>query len=118
MRWRSHGAAGNVDRRLAAFILITAIAGIQLAVWINVHLLKSTGDSHGAGGSAAANLYISLVFVCILSVVAISMLKDALVATVMTQVGRRGGSPIFWRVSICRRSFTFGWPTPRSVCGF
>ena len=75
---RSHGAAGNVDRRLAAFILITAIGGIQLAVWINIHLFKGSGDSHGAGGSAAANLYISLVFVCILSVVSIWMLKDAL----------------------------------------
>jgi uncharacterized membrane protein YfcA len=75
---RSHGAAGNVDRRLAAFLLVTAVAGIQLAVWINVHLFKGSGDGHGAGGSAAANLYISLVFVLILSVVAISMLRDAL----------------------------------------
>jgi len=75
---RSHGAAGNVDRRLAAFLLATAIAGIQLAVWINVHLFKGSGDSHGAGGSAAANLYISLVFAVILSVVAVSMLKDSL----------------------------------------
>jgi len=75
---RSHGAAGNVDRRLAVFLLGTAIAGIQLAVWINVHLFKGSGDSHGAGGSAAANLYISLVFVVILSVVGISMLRDAL----------------------------------------
>jgi len=75
---RSHGAAGNVDRRLAAFLLVTAIVGIQLAVWINVHLFKGSGDGHGAGGSAAANLYISLVFVLILSVVAISMLRDAL----------------------------------------
>jgi uncharacterized membrane protein YfcA len=75
---RSHGAAGNVDRRLAAFLLATAIAGIQIAVWINVHLFKGSGDSHGAGGSAAANLYISMVFVLILSVVAISMLCDAL----------------------------------------
>lgn len=75
---RSHGAAGNVDRRLAAFLLITAIAGIQLAVWINVHLFRGSGDSHGTGGSAAANLYISLVFVLILSAVAISMLRDSL----------------------------------------
>ncbi|MCG6949500.1 MAG: sulfite exporter TauE/SafE family protein, partial [Acidobacteria bacterium] len=52
--------------------------GIQLAVWINVHLFKGSGDSHGAGGSAAANLYISLVFVFILSFVAISMLRDSI----------------------------------------
>ena len=75
---RSHGAAGNVDRRLAGFLLATAIAGIQLAVWINVHLFKGSGDSHGAGGSAGANLYISLVFVLILSVVAVSMLRDSI----------------------------------------
>ena len=35
-------------------LLVTAIAGIQLAVWINVHLFKGSGDGHGAGGSAAA----------------------------------------------------------------
>ena len=75
---RKHGEAGNVDKKLAAFLLATAIAGIQIAVFINVHLLKGGGDGHGAGGSAGANLYISLVFVSILSVVAVSMLKDAL----------------------------------------
>ncbi len=75
---RKHGEAGNVDKKLAVFMLATAIVGIQVAVFINVHLLKGSGDSHGAGGSAGANLYISLVFVSILSVVAISMLKDAL----------------------------------------
>ncbi|MGD8441130.1 MAG: sulfite exporter TauE/SafE family protein [Holophagae bacterium] len=75
---RKHGEAGNVDKKLAAYILATAIAGIQLAVFINIHLFKGGGDGHGAGGSAGANLYISLVFVTILSVVAISMLKDAL----------------------------------------
>ena len=70
---RSHGAAGNVDKRLAAFLLATAIAGIQLAVWINVHLFKGSGDGHGAAGSAGANLYISMVFVLILSVLAVGV---------------------------------------------
>ena len=75
---RKHGEAGNVDKKLAAFLLATAVAGIQLAVFINIHLFKGGGDGHGAGGSAGANLYISVVFVTILSVVAISMLKDAM----------------------------------------
>ena len=75
---RKHGEAGNVDKKLAAYILATAIAGIQLAVFINILLFKGGGDGHGAGGSASANLYISLVFVTILSVVAVTMLKDVL----------------------------------------
>jgi len=75
---RKHAAAGNVDKKLAGFMLITAIIGIQIAVGINSFLFKEGGGGHGAGGSAGANLYISLVFACILSVVSISMLKDIL----------------------------------------
>ena len=75
---KKHGEAGNVDKKLAAFLLITAVAGIQLAVLINSLLFKGGGDSHGPGSGAGANLYISLVFVCILSFVALSMLRDAL----------------------------------------
>jgi uncharacterized membrane protein YfcA len=77
---KKHGEYGNVDKRLAAFLLVTAFAGIRLAVWINSLLFEGGGDSHGSGGSAAADLYISLVFICILSVVAISMLRDALMS--------------------------------------
>jgi len=73
---RKHAAAGNVDKKLAAYMLITAIIGIQIAVTINSYLFKGGGDSHGAGGSAGANLYISLVFATILSAVALSMLRD------------------------------------------
>ncbi|MFH1138881.1 MAG: sulfite exporter TauE/SafE family protein [Pseudomonadota bacterium] len=76
---RKHGEAGNVDKKLAAFLLITAVMGIQFAVWINSLLFKGQGgDGHGAGGGAGADLYISLVFVCILSFVALSMLRDAM----------------------------------------
>jgi len=74
---RKHGEAGNVDKRLAACVLITAVAGIQLAVWINSFLFKG-GSGHGAPQGAGANLYISLVFVFILLAVAISMLRDVL----------------------------------------
>jgi uncharacterized membrane protein YfcA len=75
---KKHGEYGNVDKRLAAYLLVTAFIGIRLAVWINSFLFEGAGDGHGGGGSAAADLYISMVFICILAVVAISMLRDAL----------------------------------------
>ncbi|UCF91036.1 MAG: sulfite exporter TauE/SafE family protein [Desulfobacterales bacterium] len=75
---RKHAAAGNVDKKLAAFLLITAIFGIQIAVAINSYLFKEGGDGHGAAKSAGANLYISLVFAFILSFVALSMLRDVI----------------------------------------
>jgi uncharacterized membrane protein YfcA len=75
---KKHAAAGNVDKKLAAYMLVTAIIGIQIAVAINSYLFKSGGGGHGAGDSPGANLYISLVFAFILSAVAISMLRDTL----------------------------------------
>jgi uncharacterized membrane protein YfcA len=74
---RKHAAAGNVDKKLAAFMLGTALIGIQIAVEINSYLFHGGGGGHGAGESAGANLYISLVFASILSVVAVCMLRDA-----------------------------------------
>ncbi len=75
---RQHGELGNVDRRLGVFLIITAFIGIRGAVWINTVLFEGGADSHGAGADAASNLYISLVFVSILTAVAVSMLRDAL----------------------------------------
>lgn len=75
---KAHSQMGHVDRKLAIFMLLTALVGIRLAVWINSSLFKSDMDSHGGGGGAAADLYISLVFVCILSIVALTILHDAL----------------------------------------
>jgi len=75
---RKHGEAGNVDKKLAAFLLVTAVIGIQIAVWINSRLFEGGGGGHGEGGGAGANLYISLVFALVLSVVAVSLLRDAL----------------------------------------
>jgi uncharacterized membrane protein YfcA len=73
---RSHGKLGHVDCKLGIFMLVTAVIGILIAVWISTSLFGS-GDSHNAQG-AAANLYISLVFIIILSFVSVSMLRDAL----------------------------------------
>ncbi|MGW8265813.1 MAG: sulfite exporter TauE/SafE family protein [Longimicrobiales bacterium] len=76
---RRHGEMGNVDKRLSLYMVITSFIGIRIAVWINTALFKMEGDSHGAStGAGASDLYISAVFVCILSVVAISMLRDVL----------------------------------------
>jgi uncharacterized membrane protein YfcA len=75
---RKHSELGNVDKRLGAYLIVTSFIGIQIAVWINSALFEGGADSHGAGGSAAADLYISAVFICILSLVAISMLRDAM----------------------------------------
>jgi len=75
---RKHGEMGNVDRKLGLFLVITSFAGIRLAVWITSLLFEGAGSGHGEGKGAGANLYISLVFVCVLSLVAISMLRDAL----------------------------------------
>lgn len=73
---KKHAAAGNVDKKLAAFMLGTALIGVQIAVWINSFLFKGGGDGHGADKGAGANLYISLVFAAILTAVAVSMLRD------------------------------------------
>jgi uncharacterized protein len=74
---RKHSELGNVDKRLGAYLIVTSFIGIQIAVWINSTLFEGA-DGHGSGGSAAADLYISAVFICILSLVAISMLRDAM----------------------------------------
>ncbi len=74
---RKHGEMGNVDRKLGVFLVLTSFVGIRIAVWINSTLF-AMGDSHGETKGAAANLYISVVFVGILSLVALSMLRDIL----------------------------------------
>ena len=74
-----HGEMGNVDKRLSLYMVATSFIGIRIAVWINSTLFRMEGDSHGAGGgSAASDLYISAVFIGILSLVALSMLRDVL----------------------------------------
>jgi uncharacterized membrane protein YfcA len=75
---RKHAELGNVDHRLGAYLIVTSFLGIRIAVWINSMLFKGGSGDHGAGGSAGSNLYISLVFAGVLSLVAVSMLRDAL----------------------------------------
>lgn len=73
---RKHSELGNVDKKLAFFMLLTAFVGIRLAVWVMKLLFNVQGDSHGLGAGAGADLYISIVFAAVLSVVSISMLRD------------------------------------------
>lgn len=74
---KKHGELGNVDKRLSIYMVATAFIGIGIAVYINSFLFKS---SKGSTGTAASDLYISVVFVLILSIVAITMLNDAIKA--------------------------------------
>lgn len=74
---KRHGELGNVDKKLGVFLVLTSFVGIRIAVWINSYLFR-LGESRGEDKAAAANLYISLVFVSILLVVALSMLRDVL----------------------------------------
>jgi uncharacterized membrane protein YfcA len=75
---RKHRELGNVDRRLGAFLVLTSFVGIRLAVWINSALFEGGVDSHGVDSGAASDLYISAVFIGLLTIVAISMLWDSL----------------------------------------
>lgn len=72
---RKHAELGNVDKKLSIFMLITAAIGIRLAVWL-MKLVSGGGDGHESG--VGADLYISIVFVVVLSMVSLSMLKDIL----------------------------------------
>lgn len=74
---RKHSQMGNVDKRLAMFMLATALVGIRLAVWIN-NLLFESGGGHGESKSAASDLYISAIFISVLTFVSLTMLRDAL----------------------------------------
>ena len=73
---KKHGEMGNVDKKLSFFMMITSFVGIRLAVVVMKSLFAGNGDSHSPAGGAGANLYISLVFGVVLSLVALSMLKD------------------------------------------
>lgn len=75
---KKHGEMGNVDRKLSFFMLITAFAGIRIAVVVMKALFTEGGDSHAVERGAGANLYISLVFALVLSLVGLSMLSDIL----------------------------------------
>jgi len=85
---RRHEELGHVDKKLGLYMLITALIGIRVAVWFNETLFHLKEDGHGAGsGSAAGDLYISSIFVFVLSIVSISILRDTI------RTGEKGEGP-------------------------
>lgn len=100
---RRHAGLGNVDKKLAVLLLATALAGVQLAVWINSRLFKSAAGGHGhvegTGGDALSNLYISLVFIGVLSVVGAFLLRDAL----RSRDAKEGNGPSMWMANLLSR---------------
>ena len=72
---KRHSELGNVDKKLSIFMLITAALGIRLAVMIMKLLFEGNGG-HTEKTGAGADLYISLVFVIVLTLVSLSMLRD------------------------------------------
>lgn len=77
---KKHGEMGHVDKKLAIFLLITALVGIKLAVWANGYFF------HKLGGSGSS-LYVSAFFVITLTLIGGSMLKDALSTLKGTSIG-------------------------------
>lgn len=72
---KKHRELGNVDNKLTFFMLITSVVGMQIAVWI-MKVLFAQGSHGGSATSAAADLYISSIFVVFLSIISYSMLAD------------------------------------------
>jgi len=72
---KKHGEMGHVDKKLGYFMLITATIGIRIAVEINQMFaeMDKVGENKFSG-----DLYISLLFVVVLSIISIPMLIDAI----------------------------------------
>ena len=66
---RSHGELGHVDKKLAIMMVIGLLAGVQAAVKVNSHIFESMGK-------AASNLYISAIFIIVLTAITIVILRD------------------------------------------
>ncbi len=70
-----HRELGHVDRKLGIYMLFSALIGTGLAVWLNTRFYASQATS--VTGTAASDLYISVVYVGVLGIVSLGMLKDA-----------------------------------------
>lgn len=66
---RKHSKMGNVDTRLGIFMVVFLLLGVKLAVFLNEYIFETLGK-------AGSNLYISLVFVVLLSGLSIFILRD------------------------------------------
>jgi uncharacterized membrane protein YfcA len=77
---KKHGELGSVDKKLAIFLLISALVGIKLAVMANGFFFHKLGAS-------GSSLYVSAFFVLSLTLIGGSMLKDALTSLKGTAIG-------------------------------
>jgi hypothetical protein len=66
---RKHSKMGNVDAKLGVFMVIFLMLGVKLAVFLNKYILGTLGES-------GSNLYISIVFVVLLTGLALFMIQD------------------------------------------
>ncbi|MFC1512886.1 sulfite exporter TauE/SafE family protein [Thermodesulfobacteriota bacterium] len=62
---------GQVDLKLAAVMAVTAVMGVQIGIQIQKYILNHWGN-------AGSNLYVSVVFVCVLVIVGGYVLMDAI----------------------------------------
>lgn len=68
---KKHNEMGNVDKKLGFFMFFALFAGVNAAVSVNKKILLKSG-------AAGSDLYISLMFIFILSAVSIFMLRDVI----------------------------------------
>ncbi|MFZ5595722.1 MAG: sulfite exporter TauE/SafE family protein [Bacillota bacterium] len=66
---KKHGEFGNVDKKMGLVMFLALFAGVQVAVMMNKGVLHKLGE-------AGSNLYISIMFVLILSWVTVFMYRD------------------------------------------
>ncbi len=66
---RSHGELGHVDKKLAIMMVVGLLTGVQVAVKVNSQIFESMGR-------AASNLYISLIFIIVLTAITAVILRD------------------------------------------
>lgn len=76
MNARRHAELGHVDIKLGLVKMGPALLGVWLAAWLNSYLFKSGGGETTEAGGAVGDLFISVMFVVVLSVISIAMLVD------------------------------------------
>ncbi len=76
MGTKQHSEMGHVDKKLGLYLLVTALIGVRLAAWLNSYLFELNKDASSKAAGAAGDLYISGLYVVVLSVISIAMLID------------------------------------------
>ncbi|ACV61897.1 protein of unknown function DUF81 [Desulfofarcimen acetoxidans DSM 771] len=79
---KKHGEFGNVDRKMGIVMFIALLAGVQVAVTMNSGVLHKLGQ-------AGSNLYISVLFVVMLTGVSLFMARD--ISNIKKGIKPKGG---------------------------